>query len=218
MSIDRQFYSQQGEDEYILKHFYPDKENGFFIELGALDGVLYSNTKYFEDQKGWTGILIEAAPNLYNSLVQNRPNCELHHYAICETDGEVEFIGNNAVGGLVRTYDEGAQKRHQTNQMLPSDEFVYRVPSKPFHKVVDHNRVPRVDFLLVDVEGAEFEVLSTYDWEIETPLVIYEAPSDINKKSVKACYRFMKNMGYTRAPRIRGNEAWYRKGLIEFIP
>jgi hypothetical protein len=43
------YYSQCGEDEYIYNNYFKNKKNGKYIELGALDGVLYSNTKFFED-------------------------------------------------------------------------------------------------------------------------------------------------------------------------
>lgn len=214
-----QFYSQQHEDQFLLKHFFPKKTNGFFIELGALDGVLYSNTKFFEDERGWNGILIEAAPNLFEQLKQNRPNCELHHCAVCETNGEVEFIGTNAVAGMVHTYDKNQMKHWQEKQLLPSSDEMFKVPSRRFDSIVKHNRIKKVDFMVVDVEGGEIEVLNSFDWKIDVSVLIYEASSSgskINRQNTKACMNLAKNLGYTRLPRLGGNEVWYRKDLIEF--
>ena len=85
------FYSQQNEDVILWKK-YLNYRNGFFIELGAMDGVVYSNTKFFEDDMGWTGILLEPEPVQFKRLKVNRPNCITLDYAVSETDGEVLFM------------------------------------------------------------------------------------------------------------------------------
>ena len=79
------FYSQQGEDVYIYKNFINKvSPDGVFVELGAMDGIRYSNTKFFEDELKMSGTLIEPT-NQYFSLIfgnclgivwefKNRPN------------------------------------------------------------------------------------------------------------------------------------------------
>lgn len=53
--------------EAVLPH-----RNGFYVELGANDGALASNTYFFELKKGWSGLLVEPAPNLFLSLLKRR--------------------------------------------------------------------------------------------------------------------------------------------------
>jgi hypothetical protein len=86
-----QFYGQACEDEYLYNNYFKEKQNGKYIELGALDGVLYSNTKFFEDNLNWSGILIE--PNLYQyiKLKANRPNNYLFNELISDITDEVDF-------------------------------------------------------------------------------------------------------------------------------
>lgn len=60
------YYSQAGEDEFLNKNYFKNKRGGTYIELGALDGVLYSNTKFFQDHLDWSGILIEPHPFKFN--------------------------------------------------------------------------------------------------------------------------------------------------------
>ena len=63
------FYSQLGEDIYIFKNFINKKvEDGIFVELGAMDGIIYSNSKFFEDTLNFKGVLIEPT-SLYNNLI-----------------------------------------------------------------------------------------------------------------------------------------------------
>lgn len=63
------YYSQFGEDQFLIENFLsrPDIPK-FYIELGALDGVRYSNTKTLEDKYGWSGILIEPIPDAFEKL------------------------------------------------------------------------------------------------------------------------------------------------------
>ena len=64
------YYSQCQEDIFLNENIFKNKKNGVYIELGALDGVLYSNTKFYEDSINWKGILIEPHPEKFK-LLQN---------------------------------------------------------------------------------------------------------------------------------------------------
>ena len=67
------FYSQQDEDKYIIQYLLKEKiSDGTFLEIGACDGVLYSNTKTLEDYFGFNGILIEPQFNFFTNLKKNR--------------------------------------------------------------------------------------------------------------------------------------------------
>ena len=66
-------YSQWGEDIFLYDNYFGDIQNGTFVELGALDGVLYSNTKFFEDTLNWSGILIEPHPFSANDFKSSNP-------------------------------------------------------------------------------------------------------------------------------------------------
>jgi len=59
----------------LLFTYLPSDQNGFFIECGALDGELRSNTLYFERNKKWSGLLIEADPANFDSLLMKRRKC-----------------------------------------------------------------------------------------------------------------------------------------------
>ncbi|MFM6153396.1 MAG: FkbM family methyltransferase, partial [Sphaerospermopsis kisseleviana] len=78
-------YSQHGEELYIWQ-LLDFKLDGFFIEIGAYDGIRLSNSYFFE-KIGWKGILIEAHPELAKQCKVNRPNSITLHTALGETDG-----------------------------------------------------------------------------------------------------------------------------------
>jgi FkbM family methyltransferase len=207
-----QFHSQSKEDIHLIKNFFGRKKDGFFIELGALDGVLYSNTKFFEDSMNWTGILIEPVPSRFEELKKNRPKCELHRLAICDKEGEVEFIGHNAYGGTVHGYGPELKEARINENKLPNE--TYKVPAKRFDQVVTADRVPHVDLFSIDVEGGEYEVLSTFDWNIDVSVVMYESSLKWKEEDLKKCEDLMKKNGFEFYQRYHGSEIWYRPDLI----
>ena len=66
-------YSQLNQDVDVIQ-FYKNKENGYFIEIGANDGINLSNTYLLEKNYNWKGICVEPIPDIFNKLKNNRPN------------------------------------------------------------------------------------------------------------------------------------------------
>ena len=76
------FYSQQDEDKYIIQYLLKDKiSDGTYLEIGACDGLLYSNTKLLEDHFNFSGILIEPQKSFFNNIKNHRSviKNELHN-------------------------------------------------------------------------------------------------------------------------------------------
>jgi FkbM family methyltransferase len=194
------YYSQQNEDK-ILHDKYLNYTNGFFIELGAMDGRMFSNTLFFENNLNWTGILIE--PTLqYNELIINRPNCYNFNYAISEIDGEVEFIGHGALGCIVS--DESIS---HINAWDLNKGTSYLVKSKPISKIIENINIPKVDFFSIDVEGHELKVLKTFNWEIPVYIILIEM-SDYNDKTNEECRTLLLGKGFMFDSKIGNNEVW----------
>ena len=91
MEKETPFKSQFGQDRYLLT-LLRNKKHGFFIELGACDGILHSNTYYFEKKLGWKGITIEPNPLYWEDLNKNR-NCGLSNKLCDDFSGkDVDFL------------------------------------------------------------------------------------------------------------------------------
>jgi FkbM family methyltransferase len=193
------YCSQQQEDK-ILFEKYLDYRDGFFIELGAMNGVEFSNTLFFERELGWNGILIEPTPQ-YNQLVINRPNCHNFNYAVSETDGEVEFLGSHALGGVLSTMHDD----HRLGWGLDK-ELSYTVKSKPISNLIKNIEIKKVDLFSIDVEGGEYEVLKTFDWSIPVYIILIEMAHDKIKNEM--CRELMKSIGFTFDMEIGCNEVW----------
>lgn len=209
---DIRFYSQQDEDKYIIQYLLKNKiTNGTFLEIGACDGVLYSNTKTLEDFFGFSGILIEPQPAFYNNLIKNRPNCECYNYAVSDSSLPfVEFIGNNAEGGITESMNVDKYPHWKS----------YEVPNIWMKDILAKSRFKYVDFMIIDVEGGELPLLKSIDFTFPIGCIIIEAHSGEQEKN-RIFGEYLLAHGFTYKERQRGNEVWinhsyFRKELFNF--
>jgi FkbM family methyltransferase len=150
------FHSQFGEDREVYEAFFsrPQMRKGFYVELGAADGVSLSNTKMFRDFLGWRGLLIEPVPELFERLKMKRPGDILVNAAVSEKEGDVEFLGKGTTAGMVHAMCDAHKKT-----FYPGETSTYPVKGVPFRKILSQARVRAIDFLSIDAEGGELEVL-----------------------------------------------------------
>ena len=194
------FYSQQHEDKYIIQYILKDKiDDGVFLELGACDGLLYSNTKMLEDHFGFKGILIEPLPDFYNKLKQNRPSAETYNYVISNLDEEyINFSGHNAEAGI-------------SDLLTENNMSSYKLPNKKMKDLLVESQFKYIDIFILDVEGAELEVLKSVDFNaIDIYCIFFEAHSNQQERNKKVG-DFLKNKGFVYKDRQRGNEVWLNK-------
>ena len=85
-------YGQDDVDLITESRFFHKLHNGTFLELGALDGKLYSNTKLLEEERGWRGVLVEPNKEEFDKIPMNRPEAIAVHAAICAQNQDVHFI------------------------------------------------------------------------------------------------------------------------------
>ena len=212
------FYSQQGEDIYIFNHFInKPRSDGIFVELGAMDGVTFSNTKFFEDELQMTGTLIEPT-NQYHNLVQYRPNCKCYNIAVSYEKGPVRFLGEYATAGLVDTMND------RFRQYWHPESREYVVEGEPFFSILEKSKITYIDLLTIDVEGGEEVVLSTMNFNIPVYVICIEL-DDTNPEKDDRCRQQLLKNGFTFKKRIAINEFWVnpqysRKSLLydETVP
>ena len=199
------FYSQCGEDKLMFEKYFSDKKNGVFLELGAMDGVKFSNTKFFEDQ-GWTGYLIEPDPVTYKDLPKNRPNSKTFNKAITLKRGKVQMSTNktHAVTSVAEGMSDNFKKKWHKNSTI------IEVDSVPISDLVKFEECPHIDFWSLDVEGRELDVLMTFDWRIQVDYILIETLDNFHKEANDKCREFLKSKGYSFKQKVAHNELWVK--------
>lgn len=133
------------------------KRNGFFVEFGATNGKSLSNTYLMEKNFGWKGILAEPAIDWHESLKANR-SCAIDTRCVWSASGETVLFtqaprrANSSVSAYVPI-----RRRLRGN--------TYEIGTVSLNDLLDHHGAPsQIDFLSVDTEGSEFEILNAVNW------------------------------------------------------
>jgi FkbM family methyltransferase len=203
---DGEFKGQLLQDKYLDENVFNGKENGIFVEVGALDGVGASNTFFFEEKRKWTGILIEPNPVEFVRLKECKRNSKFENCAISNFEGDVNFLSIsgpcNVLSGIVEFYDPRHLQRikNELNQYsqykidheLYSTSETVKIKSKKLSTVFKENNYTHIDLLSVDVEGAEMEVLKSIDFnEVNIDCILLE-----NNYGIESETKFLIDNGY----------------------
>jgi FkbM family methyltransferase len=193
------FISQKGQDEWIIDNIFNYKKNGYFVDLAAADGIRINNTYLLEKDLEWNGICIEPNPQFFNKLKQNR-KCHLTDIVIDKyNDKEVEFrIDNGELGGIV---DEDTDNNYTIRGKELKTAKIVKLKTKTLDFILDHFQAPKViDYLSLDVEGAEERILSNFPFDKYTFLTMtIERPTpELEKILFDNNYVFVRKSGINR--------------------
>ena len=150
-----------------LDELFERKQNGFFVELGANNGILQSNTAFLEKNRNWSGVLIEPNIKNYEFCKLNRPNSICYNYACVSDDFTDEFVYG----------DFNLDPNDQTSLMSSVNgtrlnlfkKNLTKVPASTLTNILDRQVIPKIDLLSLDVEGYEYSVLKGLNLNKYTP-------------------------------------------------
>ena len=165
-----QFYSQDHQDEFLETNVFKGFKNGFFVDVGAHDGISINNSLFFEKNNGWTGINVEPIESVYSKLIENRPQCININCAVNNEDGFSEFILNKGYTEMISGLKNEFDPRHKNRLSVELSHFggtteIVTVPTKRLETIFTENNVSLVNYLSIDVEGAEFEVIKSINFD-----------------------------------------------------
>jgi FkbM family methyltransferase len=162
-------YSQIGQDDYYINNISKFSKNGVFLDIGANDGIFTSNTAKLEFKYGWTGVCIEANPDLISNLKKNRPNSQIVHSAVWDTDSLVEFeipINNikQTRGDLLSRISNLSrnEKGYKKDTLIKKVQVPARTVTSILNETIGLPCV--IDYMSLDIEGAEIEALKGIDF------------------------------------------------------
>ena len=184
------------------------KRNGYFVEFGATDGVSLSNTCLLERGYGWRGILAEPFAVWHEQLARNR-TAHIDHRCVWKASGaQLEFTatpGTPEYAGLsVRAFDDlHAPLRRRDAQRT-------EVPTISLQDLLrEHGAPAHIDYLSIDTEGSELDILQTFDfsaWRVD--LISVEHAFNHGKRA--ALQRLLERAGFVRhLERFSCWDDWY---------
>jgi len=188
-------YSQEGEDLFLIKYF-GGKKGGYFIDVGAHHPKKLSNTYKFYMQ-GWQGLNIDAMPESMKVFDKVRPRDINLEIGVGEVQGEMTYFAFNEPALNTFSKEEAEIKKKMPKYRIIKE---HRIAIQPLSRILDTHWVhPKIDFMSIDVEGLDFEVLRSNNWELYRPQIVLVEDLERNnllelKKS--QLVQFMDSKGY----------------------
>jgi FkbM family methyltransferase len=175
-------YSQEGED-LVLKRIFPSKLDGFYVDVGAHHPRRFSNTYLFY-MRGWRGINIDATPGSMSEFKKERPRDVNIECAISDKEEQIDFYLfeekalNTFSKDLSDSYVAGGYKLQARQQLT----------TRRLDSILEQFVNQQIDFMSIDVEGFEMQVLLSNDWTKYRPkvLVLEYLRSDISSQLINS--------------------------------
>ena len=152
--------SQLNQDLFVLSQL-NFKENGYFVEFGAADGLLASNTYLLEKEFGWAGILAEPAKCWHNKLKENR-KADLEFSCVWKNTGSMLNFNEVAIPELSTLLEFSSNDGHGATRKKGE---TYQVSTISLINLLQKYNAPKViDYLSLDTEGSEYDILENFDF------------------------------------------------------
>ena len=188
-------YSQEGED-MLLARFFEGTENGFFVDIGAHHPIRFSNTYHFYKQ-GWRGINIDATPGSMEPFKILRPEDVNIEMGISVKEGNLTYYLFEEPA--LNTFSE-----ERVKFLTEETPFKFKnrvtVKTKTLAQILDENisEGKKIDFLSIDIEGLDFEILQTNNWNKYRPtfILIEDINGSLENISQSKLYSYLHPLGY----------------------
>lgn len=184
----------------FLDAIWKSRNPGFYVEIGAFDGRKKNSTIILE-QIGWQGVCIEPTPESYGKLRENR-KCRCENVALWKRKGFTEFAtyeSDPAWNGIVETLDS-----YHLDRMSEAKKIF--VPTVTW----DELKLPKeIDYLQIDVEGAEMAIMDCIDWDQQK--ITYICMEDnASKNGDTTYYEYMVSLGYECIVQQHVDYLWFK--------
>jgi FkbM family methyltransferase len=153
--------AQHFQDLWVI-HETQGRRDGYFVEFGALDGVIYSNSFALEQILGWNGIVAEPS-RIWHDQIREKRTCAVDLRCVWTRSGEMVRFNQTPITGL-STIDAYSDKDGHAAKRAEGER--YDVETVSLNDLLAEWKAPRrIDYLSIDTEGSEFDILSAFDWD-----------------------------------------------------
>lgn len=202
-------YSQEGED-LVLRRYLEGRTNGFYVDVGAHDPKRFSNTHLFYE-RGWRGINIEPSPAAMKNFMRERPEDENVMLAVAELPAELTYyIFDDPALNSFDSELKSAREAETSYRVVGTARIAADRLENILDRSVPHGR--SIDFMSIDVEGFDLQVLRSNDWTRFRPeFVLVEALEfSMGDREGHPVDRFMTGVGYELVAKTM-NTLFYRE-------
>lgn len=177
-------YSQKGED-LIIDNLLKNKNHGFYVDIGAYDPHRFSNTKRFY-KKGWTGINIEPQTNNYRKFIKDRKKDINLNIGIGDIDSKIDFF--KFIPDTLSTFSEKEAAEYQKQGFKLNERVKINMYKLGDVLLKYCPKDKKIDFLSIDTEGFDLEVLKSNNWNQFRPklICIESTKHTLNEKKQKS--------------------------------
>jgi len=195
-SLCRKSYGQAGQDFWVYGEVFNKLKGGFFVEVGSNDGITINNTFLLESKFQWNGICIEAIPEVFKKLVNNRRVLCINA-CINDTTGNVLFHKNGLDGAIIFDTSNISESDLNENEYL-------KLRTITLERLFIENKLPSVvDYISMDIEGAEWHAFKDFPFDKYLfKCMTIERPNDELRK-------LLKKNGYVIIKEIPGLDVFY---------
>jgi FkbM family methyltransferase len=166
------YHSQFKQDKFLEDNVFKGYKFGIYMDIGAHDGITINNTLYFEKNNKWNGYNIEPIPEVFDKLQKNRNNNININCAVSNEDKEnKDFIYNTGYSEMISGLKENYDYRHFNRLYNEIEKHggkteILKVETKKLSTLCKDYNIRYINYLSIDVEGAEFDVIKSIDFNI----------------------------------------------------
>lgn len=172
----------------IIRHFFRDRRDGVYLDVGCFHWKRASTTYYLEKHLGWTGIGIDAQEGYREGWKKNRPDSTFFAYAVTDKSGEtIKFFQAGPVSSTVTT---NIEKWQEEFDFEPRE---IEVPTITLDDLLDSEGVKKIDFLSMDINGGEITALKGFDLKRFRPELVH-----VESNNGDELAKYFESNGYVR--------------------
>lgn len=203
------FYGQLSQDKWIITKVFPNRRKGYFVDIGASNGIDISNTFLLEKHFEWRGICVE--PGLmFDQLKRNR-KCSLDNSCISDTSGQrTAFKVDQAdpdYSGILDQIDTYAQR---------NGNIIFKKTKTLYELLIEYKAPKNIDFLSIDTEGSEYLILKNFPFSEYTFGAITVEHNHVEPKRSQL-YNLLTSNGYFRAFTVKYDDWYLRRNSANIV-
>lgn len=163
----KKYFSQYNQDQFLNEVVFFNKKNGFFIDIGAHDGVSLSNSFFFEKYNDWDGICVEPNPVVFEKLISNRKSINLN-VCIGNQNKTVLFTQiqgySEMLSGITEKYDVRHIERIDNTIQIKGGKKTEIEVNMITLETIDELKDRKIDFISIDTEGNEYDIIKAINF------------------------------------------------------